>query len=107
MKKITLLVLVASQLNLGCVIHRPKMEETTTRTEGSGTNTVTTVQDRKLKLTSIALWPGKQSAEGAKMSLGKTMSVGVTGLEQESSGGTNSIRQLEAATSLLRAATGH
>lgn len=82
----------------GCTINRPYMKERTTVTT---TNGVTSATDRNLKVTSLTLWPAKESVNGQKASLGKTMSTGVESLQQEG-GGTNVVATFDKLIELYR-----
>lgn len=80
-------------LGTGCVVNRPLLTERITSTNG-------VVTERSLKVTSFAFWPATQAIDRQRASLGKTMSLGTAGLEQES-GGTNVIEALRALDSIL------
>lgn len=82
----------------GCTINRPHMKERTTVTT---TNGVTTATERNLDVTSLTLWPAKESVAGQKASLGKTMSTGVESLQQEG-GGTNMVGTIQGLVELLK-----
>lgn len=86
----------------GCTINRPYMKERTTVTT---TNGVTSATERNLKVTSLTLWPAKESVNGQKASLGKTMSTGVESLQQEG-GGTNVVATLDKLIELYRLLNG-
>jgi hypothetical protein len=77
----------------GCVMSYPSARETTTLTNG-------TVIVREIKLTTWAGWPASQNIEKQHASIGKTVSVGSTGLEQES-GGTNVVDALKYINDIL------
>ena len=80
-------------LATGCAINRPVLTETVT-----GTNGVITT--RQLKVTTFLVWPATQSIERQRASLGKTISVGQSGIEQEG-GGTNVVEALKSIDSIL------
>lgn len=82
----------------GCTINRPYMKERTTVTT---TNGVTSATERNLKVTSLTIWPAKESVAGQKAALGKTMSTGVESLQQEG-GGTNITSTIQAAIELIK-----
>ena len=77
----------------GCVVNRPVVYERTYDINGL-------TSERELRINSFALWPATQSLDKQRVSLGKTFSVGQSGMEQEG-GGTNIIEALRAIDSIL------
>ncbi len=100
MNKKAIAIAIACALVAGCTINRPFMKEKTTVTS---TNGVTSATERNLKETGPAVGPAKQSINGQKASLGKTMSTGVESLSQEG-GGTNVTETLRLVVELLKIA---
>jgi hypothetical protein len=88
-----ILLLAAVLTCAGCAFNRPHLTETIISPDG--TKTV-----RELIVPSWVLWPATSSLEKQRVSLGKTFSVGTSGLEQES-GGTNVVEALRAIDSIL------
>lgn len=82
----------------GCALNRPAMRETTTVTAPDGTVTVT---ERRMKVTTAALWPAQSEVSKQRSSLGKTMSTGASAIDQEATGGTNGVEALRAIDSIL------
>lgn len=80
-------------LLMGCAYNRPYFREMVTTSNG-----VVTV--RELAVPTWAIWPATTSLDKQRASLGKTFSLGTTGLEQES-GGTNIVEALKAIDSIL------
>jgi hypothetical protein len=93
----TLILLLCIPL-VGCAFNRPHLRETIVRS-GIGTNEVITTT-RDMWLTGYAIWPATQQMEKQKATLGKTFSVGTTGLDQEG-GGTNMVEALRTIDSIL------
>jgi len=91
------LKLIASGASLallcGCAFSRPLIRETTIHTNG-----VTVV--RELRLTLFAIWPASQVMDKQRASIGKTLSMGTVGSDQDS-GGTNVVEALRAIDSIL------
>ena len=77
----------------GCAISRPYIRETTTDTNG-----VVTV--RELKLTMIACWPATQTMERQCGSIGKTLSLGAIGTDQDTTS-SNAVAALKVIDSIL------
>lgn len=77
----------------GCVMSRPYAKETTMNTNGI-------VFTKELKLTTFAIWPGTQLVDKQRGSIGKTLSLGQSGIEQESNS-TNLIEALKVIDSIL------
>lgn len=77
----------------GCAYSRPYIVVTTIDTNG-----VTTVS--QLRLTLFAVWPATQTMEKQRGSIGKTMSLGTVGADQET-GGTNMVEALKHIDSIL------
>jgi hypothetical protein len=100
MKTQAIIIAIACALVAGCTINRPHMREKTTSTS---TNGVTSATERELQVTSLTVWPAKESIAGQKASLGKTMSTGVESLSQEG-GGTNVTETLRLVIELLKIA---
>lgn len=94
MMKTTLLLLVALLAGVSCAYNRPHFTETVI----NPTNGVTTV--RTLIVPTWVLWPAVSSLDKQRVSLGRTFSVGTSGLEQDS-GGTNMVEALRAIDSIL------
>jgi len=92
MRTLLLSILLAGAA--GCAFNRPRFSETII----NPTNGVTTI--RTLTVPTWVVWPATSSLEKQRVSLGKTFSVGTTGLEQES-GGTNVVEALRAIDSIL------
>ena len=78
---------------VGCAMTRPHVVETVTGTNG-------VVTRRELWLPAFVVWPGTQTLEKQRASIGKTLSAGFTGSEQDS-GGTNVVEALRAIDSIL------
>ena len=93
MKNKFALSIVAICVASGCAINRPLLTETITSTNGI-------VTTRSLRMTSYTLWPATSSLDKQRASIGKTMSAGTAGLDQES-GGTNVVDALRAIDSIL------
>lgn len=92
MNQLPILTVLALAL-CGCAFNRPNYSETSTSTNG-------TVTVKRLSVPTWALWPATTSMEKQRVSIGKTMSVGTVGL-QEDSGGTNVIEALRAIDSIV------
>lgn len=90
--KLLLLSLLCATL-CGCAYSRPYIVVTTIDTNG-----VTTVS--QLRLTLFAVWPATQTMEKQRGSIGKTMSLGTVGADQET-GGTNMVEALKHIDSIL------
>ena len=90
--KYALLLLIACALS-GCAFSRPHIRETTIHPDG-----VTVV--RELRLTLFAVWPATQTMEKQRGSIGKTLSLGVTGSDQDTTG-TNAVEALKHIDSIL------
>jgi len=89
----------------GCAVTRPHLVEVTTTTYTR--NGVTNVVVRKdMKLPAYVLWPATQSLEKQRGSIGKTLSAGFSGADQDG-GSTNVADTIKALDSLLRTASGH
>ena len=81
----------------GCAMHHPRL-----MTETRTTNGVVTIQ--QLSVSTWALWPATTEIAKQKASVGKTLSLGVEGLREES-GGTNvagALRELRELIQVLR-----
>jgi len=88
-----ILILLCVACLSGCAFSRPYIVETTIQTNG-----VTVV--RELRLTLFAVWPATQTMEKQRGSIGKTLSLGVTGSDQDTTG-TNAIEALKVIDSIL------
>ena len=77
----------------GCAFSRPYIVVTTTDTNG-------TVTVSQLRLTLFAVWPATQTMEKQRGSIGKTMSLGVVGSDQDTTG-TNAVEALKHIDSIL------
>lgn len=88
---------IVALLLTGCALNRPRLSERITTT---GTNGVVTVNERTLKVTSVAIWPAHTELERQTASVGKILSTGTSGLSQEG-GGTNVVEALKALDSIL------
>lgn len=91
MKFLPLLAMLATLS--GCAYSRPHIIVTTIDTNG-----VTTIS--QLRLTLFAVWPATQTMEKQRGSIGKTLSLGTVGAEQET-GGTNMVEALKHIDSIL------
>ena len=80
----------------GCAMNSPRLVETTRTT--SGTNVTET--RRELRMPTVALWPATSTLESQRASLGKTFSVGTSGV-REDGGGTNTVETLVQLNRLL------
>lgn len=89
----TLLALLLLTLAAGCAISRPWVKETVTATNG-------VVTTREMRLTAWAFWPATQNVDKQRGSIGKTLSLGAIGVEQET-GGTNVVEALKSLDSIL------
>ena len=78
----------------GCAFNRPNYTETI----WNATNGTTTM--RRLIVPTWALWPATSELGKQRVSVGKTISVGTSQLEQDS-GGTNMVEALRAIDSIL------
>jgi hypothetical protein len=78
---------------VGCAWNRPLYTERTTGTNG-------TVTVKKLSVATLAIWPATTSLEKQRVSIGKTMTVGTSGLSEDG-GGTNMVDALKAIDSIL------
>lgn len=92
MKQYILLLFVVFTVS-GCAFSRPHIKVTTT-----GTNGVVTVSE--LRLTLLAIWPATQTMERQRGSIGKTLSLGVVGSDQDTTG-TNAVEVLKVIDSIL------
>jgi len=77
----------------GCVVNRPVLIEREYSTNGL-------VRERIMRVQSFALWPASQQIDRQRASLGKTLSLGQSAMEQEG-GGTNVVEALRALDSIL------
>lgn len=68
----------------GCAINVHRFSEKTEHPNGD-------VVTRTLVVKTLAGWPATASIEKQRTSLGKTFSVGTTGITEDSSGGTNGV----------------
>ena len=93
MTNIISLILILLATCVGCALNRPALTETIT-----GTNGVTTT--RSLKVTTFALWPATTSLEKQRVTIGKTLGVGMEGLQADG-GGTNAVEALRSIDSIL------
>jgi hypothetical protein len=88
----------------GCAFNRPHYTECPTLTETTYTNGVTIVRQwsfpKELTVPTWALWPATTSLEKQRVTIGKTMAVGTSGLQEESTS-TNAVVLLE---SIMRGA---
>lgn len=82
----------------GCAINRPSMLERTTTTSTNGSIVVT---ERRMKVTTAALWPAQSEVSKQRSSLGKTMSTGASSIDADGTGGTNGVEALRAIDSIL------
>jgi hypothetical protein len=78
----------------GCAFNRPHFRETVTSTNG-------TVTVRELTVPTWALWPATASLDRQRASLGRTFSLGQSGLEQDGGGSTNALETLKALDAIL------
>ena len=76
-----------------CAYNRPLFTESIVSTNG-------TITTRNLSVRTFALWPATTQVEKQKATLGKTFSLGTTGLNEDS-GGTNVVEALKAIDSIL------
>lgn len=83
----------------GCAFNAPKFNETIAVT---ATNGVTTTTTRTLRVPSFALWPATTTIDKQRASLGKTFSLGTTGINEDG-GGTNMVEALKALSELVKA----
>lgn len=89
--------LIPLVLGTGCAINRPSLTETTSTARDG---TVTFV--RKLTVRSYVIWPATSSLDRQTASLGKTLTVGTHGMDQES-GGTNVVQALHEISTIVQA----
>ena len=80
----------------GCSFNHLRLSETTT----NPTNGLATT--RSMDINTQNLWPARSTLDKQRASLGKTMSAGTSGLDQDS-GGTNIASTIEAITHLMQA----
>lgn len=80
-------------LLVGCALNRPLLTETIVAKDGTSTT-------RTLRMSSFVVWPATSSLDKQRASIGKTMSAGTQGLEEQS-GGTNVVEALKALDSIL------
>jgi hypothetical protein len=81
----------------GCAYYNPRLM---TETETRQTNGVVVVQRQSLRAPAIATWPAATDIAKQKISVGKTLSLGVDGL-REDGGGTNLVEGLKQLNSLV------
>lgn len=82
----------------GCALNRPSMLERTTTTSTNGSIVVT---ERRMKVTTAALWPAQSEVSKQRSSLGKTMSTGASSIDMDGTGGTNGVEALRTIDSIL------
>lgn len=87
-------MVVSAFILAGCAYNRPLFSEQVVTTNGI-------ITKRSLSVRTFALWPATTQLEKQRASLGKTMSLGTTGLSEDS-GGTNIAATIEALTKLLQ-----
>jgi hypothetical protein len=80
-------------LGTGCAVTWPRVS-----VEETGTNGVVT--KKKISLPAFVVWPGTQTLEKQRGSIGKTLSAGFSDAAQEG-GGTNVVEALRALDSIL------
>ncbi len=90
-----LLTLVIVNLLCGCAFNRPNYTRTTYSTNG-----IMTVE--KLSVPTYAIWPATTELGKQRVSIGKTISVGTSGLSEDG-GSTNIAEAFKALADLVRA----
>ncbi len=84
----------------GCAVTRPHLvEKTSTTLTRVGVTNVTVCKE--LWLPAYVVWPGMQTLEKQRGSIGKTLSAGFNGADQDS-GSTNVAATLNALTDLMK-----
>ena len=87
MKALPLLLLLLA----GCAINNPNYTEW---------DPVTGKRTKRLAVPSVVWWPATSTLEKQRVSIGKTMSVGTSGLSEDG-GGTNMVEALKYLDSIL------